>query len=283
MPVGDIRVAGSFAAGRSVADAPPVGDVTMVFEVPAMRSPSAILRAIGRDGREHDVRIDGTLLTIGRAADNGLAIDDAEVSRHHARLRARHGMLVLTDLDSTNGVRVNGVRGRRSGARGGRPDRDRRHGPRRRGRLGRLMDPTVATIWLIRLLFLGLLYLFLFGVVRVLLRDLRSAAREPVTALGRLIVVGSRGRRAGVGATFALDAVATLGRDVNNTIVVDDPFVEHRARRPVVPGPERGTSRTSAAPTGRSSTARRIDGLAMVAFGDELQLGRVRFRLERAG
>jgi pSer/pThr/pTyr-binding forkhead associated (FHA) protein len=82
----------------------------MVFEVPAMRSPSAILRAIGPDGREHDVRIDGTLLTIGRAADNGFAIDDAKVSRHHARLRARHGMLVLTDLDSTNGVRVNGVR-----------------------------------------------------------------------------------------------------------------------------------------------------------------------------
>jgi pSer/pThr/pTyr-binding forkhead associated (FHA) protein len=56
------------------------------------------------------VRIDGSLLTIGRSADNGLAIDDSRVSRHHARLRARHGMLVLTDLDSTNGVRVNGVR-----------------------------------------------------------------------------------------------------------------------------------------------------------------------------
>ena len=54
-----------------------------------------------------------------------------------------------------------------------------------------LMDPTVATIWLVRVLFLALLYLFLFGVVRVLLRDLRSAAREPVTALGRLRVVAS--------------------------------------------------------------------------------------------
>jgi pSer/pThr/pTyr-binding forkhead associated (FHA) protein len=65
---------------------------------------------VSRDGREREVRIDGTLLTIGRSPDNGLALDDARVSRHHARLRARHGMLVLTDLDSTNGVRVNGVR-----------------------------------------------------------------------------------------------------------------------------------------------------------------------------
>ncbi len=85
-------------------------DRTMVFEVPALRAPAAILREVGRDGREREVRIDGTLLTIGRSPDNGLALDDARVSRHHARLRARHGMLVLTDLDSTNGVRVNGVR-----------------------------------------------------------------------------------------------------------------------------------------------------------------------------
>ena len=68
------------------------------------------------------------------------------------------------------------------------------------------MDPTVATIWLIRFLFLGLLYLFLFGVVRVLLRDLRSAAREPVTALGRLIVVASEVDEPPIGATFQLDA-----------------------------------------------------------------------------
>ncbi len=82
----------------------------MVFAIPEVRAPSAVLRAVSRDGRQHDIRIDGSLLTIGRAADNGLVLDDAKVSRHHARLRARHGMLVLADLDSTNGVRVNGVR-----------------------------------------------------------------------------------------------------------------------------------------------------------------------------
>ena len=82
----------------------------MVFEVPAVRAPSALLRAVGRDGREREIRIDGSLLTIGRSPDNGLVLDDGRVSRHHARLRARHGMLILTDLDCTNGVRVNGVR-----------------------------------------------------------------------------------------------------------------------------------------------------------------------------
>ena len=82
----------------------------MVFAIPEMHAPSAILRAVDPDGREREIRVDGSLLTIGRTADNGLALADSRVSRHHARLRARHGMLVLTDLDSTNGVRVNGVR-----------------------------------------------------------------------------------------------------------------------------------------------------------------------------
>jgi pSer/pThr/pTyr-binding forkhead associated (FHA) protein len=35
---------------------------------------------------------------------------DPRVSRHHARLQARRGTLVFTDLGSTNGSRVNGVR-----------------------------------------------------------------------------------------------------------------------------------------------------------------------------
>ena len=53
------------------------------------------------------------------------------------------------------------------------------------------MDGFSVTIWVVRLLFLALLYLFLFGVVRALLRDLRAASREPTTELGRLVVVAS--------------------------------------------------------------------------------------------
>jgi FhaA, N-terminal domain/FHA domain len=114
---GDVRVAGTFDPVdvqhdqvRETGPTGEVGDGTMVFEVPALRAPAAILREVGRDGREREIRLDGTLLTIGRAPDNGLTLDDSRVSRHHARLRARHGMLILTDLDSTNGIRVNGVR-----------------------------------------------------------------------------------------------------------------------------------------------------------------------------
>jgi hypothetical protein len=57
------------------------------------------------------VRVDlvpGTL-TIGRAADNGLVLPQADVSGHHAALDLADGRLVLRDLGSSNGTFVDDV------------------------------------------------------------------------------------------------------------------------------------------------------------------------------
>ncbi len=143
------------------------------------------------------------------------------------------------------------------------------------------MDGFLVTLWAIRLLFLGLLYVFLFAVVRVLLRDLRSAAREPSTELGRLVVIASPSGDPVVGSAIPLDAVTTLGRDVNNSVVVEDPFAstEHavltfRGRAWYV------EDRQST--NGTYVNGSRVHGVAPLGFGDELQIGQVRMRLERA-
>jgi hypothetical protein len=86
------------------------GTQTLVFRRPAPAPTRALVRVVGRDGTERTVEVDGTPLTLGRAADNGLVIADPRVSRHHARLQSRRGTLVFTDLGSTNGSRLNGVR-----------------------------------------------------------------------------------------------------------------------------------------------------------------------------
>ena len=83
---------------------------TLVFRRPIVAAPRAVLRVVDKRGRERTVEIDGTILAIGRARDNGLVIDDTRISRYHARLQARRGALVFTDLGSTNGSRVNGMR-----------------------------------------------------------------------------------------------------------------------------------------------------------------------------
>ncbi len=86
------------------------GTQTLVFRRPLPAPTLAVLRVVVRDGAERTIEVDGTPLTLGRAGDNGLVIADARVSRHHARLQARRGTLVFTDLGSTNGSRLNGVR-----------------------------------------------------------------------------------------------------------------------------------------------------------------------------
>jgi pSer/pThr/pTyr-binding forkhead associated (FHA) protein len=142
------------------------------------------------------------------------------------------------------------------------------------------VDPTVLAIWIVRLAFLGALYAFLWVVVRALVRDLRAAAREPSTELGRLVVLASPSGEPPAGSSFRLDAVTTLGRDVNNTIVLEDDFVSttHAAL----------TFRGRAwyledfdSTNGTFVNGNQVSGLVAVAFGDELQLGQIRLRLER--
>jgi FhaA, N-terminal domain/FHA domain len=86
------------------------GDRTLVFRKPVPPTPRACLRVTTPDGSERTIQVDGTPLTIGRSHDNGLVLGDARVSRRHGRLQARYGALVYTDLGSTNGTRVNGIR-----------------------------------------------------------------------------------------------------------------------------------------------------------------------------
>lgn len=49
-----------------------------------------------------------TPVTIGREDDNHIQLNDDRVSRFHAKLQEDDGKIILTDLDSTNGTRVNG-------------------------------------------------------------------------------------------------------------------------------------------------------------------------------
>jgi predicted component of type VI protein secretion system len=48
-------------------------------------------------------------VTIGREEGNVLRLNDERVSRYHAKVQIEDGDIILTDLDSTNGTRVNGT------------------------------------------------------------------------------------------------------------------------------------------------------------------------------
>ena len=75
--------------------------------------------------------------------------------------------------------------------------------------------------------FLGLLYLVLWGFGRSLLRDLRSAEQAQAasrTGIGRLAVLESPDDEPPAGRPISLGPINSIGRNVNNTIFVEDDF-----------------------------------------------------------
>jgi pSer/pThr/pTyr-binding forkhead associated (FHA) protein len=66
-----------------------------------------------------EIPIGANPLTIGRAPDNDVHIDDLAVSDHHARLYAEGDKMVIEDLGSLNGTCVNDLRVNRATLRDG--------------------------------------------------------------------------------------------------------------------------------------------------------------------
>lgn len=54
--------------------------------------------------------VSGESFTIGREPGNGIVINDAEISRKHARMSQQGTTYTIEDLGSTNGTFVNGIR-----------------------------------------------------------------------------------------------------------------------------------------------------------------------------
>jgi hypothetical protein len=99
--------------GETAADDEPAVDVsqaTAVFAAPIPNAPQAVLaiRCPGQPVARIAVR-QGTI-RLGRSLDNDIVMADERVSRRHGQFGTRHGMLVYTDLGSTNGSFLNNAR-----------------------------------------------------------------------------------------------------------------------------------------------------------------------------
>ena len=92
----------------------PASQDTMIFARPGheVAPPDSAQRAhllVMTDGAA-PVQFDlgGALISIGRASDNDVIVDDPLVSRHHCQLKLQHGAYSFADLGSRNGSFVNG-------------------------------------------------------------------------------------------------------------------------------------------------------------------------------
>ena len=62
---------------------------------------------IPRTGLNDEIVLTNFPVTIGRAPDNTLVLEDSRVSRHHAKIELNDGKLILTGLGAANGVYLN--------------------------------------------------------------------------------------------------------------------------------------------------------------------------------
>jgi predicted component of type VI protein secretion system len=131
--------------------------------------------------------------------------------------------------------------------------------------------------------FVALLYLVLVRFAGSLLRDLRSAEDAQISTrsgIGRLSVLESPADEPPSGSTIALGPINSIGRNVNNTIFVEDDFVSANHAMLTF----RGRSwfvEDQGSTNGTHVNGHRIDRPVALSFGDELTIGRVRMRLDR--
>ena len=118
IPRGDIRVAANVVDEEGAMLRPdrpmPAGSDTMVFTRPGSTpdAPESATRAYLLVHTENSAPVQfdlgGALISIGRASDNDVIVDDPLVSRHHCQLKLQHGAYSFADLGSRNGSYVNG-------------------------------------------------------------------------------------------------------------------------------------------------------------------------------
>ncbi len=66
------------------------------------------LRVLEGADRGRVYKIDSIPITVGREEGNSIQLNDERISRFHVKIQLDHNDLVLTDLESTNGTKVNG-------------------------------------------------------------------------------------------------------------------------------------------------------------------------------
>ena len=138
----------------------------------------------------------------------------------------------------------------------------------------------------LRIVAVVLLYLFILGVVALMWRDWRAVSQQvravrwsAALPLGRLLVVDGGGTDLLPGQAFPLAVATHLGRSPSNTIMIDDPFAstEHAS---LVQRGGRWWLEDLGSKNGTLLNGERLTGPAIVATGDEIGIGGVRFRIE---
>jgi pSer/pThr/pTyr-binding forkhead associated (FHA) protein len=130
-----------------------------------------------------------------------------------------------------------------------------------------------------RVLLLALLYLFLFAAVRAGLGLVRRGAPGAPEIPLSLVVMSGPPELSGV--RVALDHTVRIGRSPDLELVIADDFVSTAHAR-IIPSPTGPALEDLESTNGTLLNGRRVNGLASLAVGDEIEVGTVKLKVARS-
>lgn len=72
--------------------------------------PRVIITVPGKSAQPYRFQLDRKVVSLGRGSDNDIVIDSGSVSGRHAEMKRIEGGYDLTDVGSTNGIKIDGLR-----------------------------------------------------------------------------------------------------------------------------------------------------------------------------
>jgi pSer/pThr/pTyr-binding forkhead associated (FHA) protein len=135
----------------------------------------------------------------------------------------------------------------------------------------------------LRIAFIFLLYLFLYQVVRVIVRELRTAGSEQNAAsqYGSLVVVNPGQSGLQPGKRFPLGPVNTIGRTMENDIPLNDNFLSSEHALLQWDG-QTWLIEDLESTNGTRLNGQEVDQPTALDYGDTIQVGHVDLKLSRA-
>ncbi len=89
-----------------VTEEDPLGEVRRALQTALAENPFLIIMSGPEKGKK--ILLAAGSVTIGRAADNVIRLNDSLISSHHARIECSDGKIIVRDMGSRNGVWING-------------------------------------------------------------------------------------------------------------------------------------------------------------------------------
>lgn len=135
-------------------------------------------------------------------------------------------------------------------------------------------------VLLLRIVFIFLLYFFIFQVMRVLSRELRTAAEtsSPTPVTGTLLVEDSTNEHVRRGDAFVLEPVTILGRGRSATVRIDSAFVSNEHAQ-IAWSDGRWWATDLHSTNGTHVNSKLIEEPVRLNVGDRIQVGEVVFQL----